>query len=173
MLERRATEAGRMLDAPVTLLRCGPIVGSHLASPLGRYLRLPVVPFGLFDAPFSLLHMEDAVQAVVAALASGHDGAVNVVGSGAVTALQAARIGGRIPIPVIGPGWSAARAIAELFGSPLPDHVRELLVRGRSADGSSARSMLGVEPVRSSEDVVRELYEWGELAHLAVVGQAA
>ena len=54
LLERRAVEAGRVLDVPVTLLRCGPIVGSHLASPLGRYLRLPVVPFGVFDAPFSL-----------------------------------------------------------------------------------------------------------------------
>ena len=172
-LERRALDAGRALGVPVTLLRCGPIVGSHLASPLGRYLRLPVVPFGLFDASFSLLHMEDAVQMVVAALDAGHDGPVNVVGPGSVTALQAARLGGRIPIPVIGPGWMVARAITEVFGAPLPEHVRELLVRGRSADGSSALGAIGVEPVRSSEDVVRELYEWGELTHLAVVDRAA
>jgi UDP-glucose 4-epimerase len=172
-LERRAIEAGRALEAPVTLLRYGPVVGSHLASPLGRYLRLPVVPFGLFDAPFSLLHMEDAVQAVLGALAAGHNGPVNLVGPGAVTALQAARLGGRIPIPVLGPGWMVARAVSELFGAPLPEHVRELLVRGRSADGSSALGAIGVEPVRSTEDVVRELYEWGELAHLAVVEQAA
>ncbi|MGH9117771.1 MAG: NAD-dependent epimerase/dehydratase family protein [Acidimicrobiales bacterium] len=173
LLERRAVDAGRMLGVPVTLLRCGPIVGSHLASPLGRYLRLPVVPFGVFDASFSLLHMEDAAQAVVAALGSGHDGPVNVVGSGAVTALQAARLGGRIPFPVIGPGWMVARPITELLGSPLPDHVRELLVRGRSADGSSVGTALGVGPVHSSEDVVRELYEWGELAQLAVAERAA
>jgi UDP-glucose 4-epimerase len=172
-LERRALEAGRSLDVPVTLLRCGPIVGSHLASPLGRYLRLPIVPVGLFDSPFSLLHMEDAVQAVVAAFNAGHNGPVNIVGPGAVTALQAARLGGRIPIPVIGPGWIVARAMAEVFGAPLPDHVRELLVRGRSADGSSARGAIGVEPQRTTEDVVRELYEWGELTHLPVVEKAA
>jgi nucleoside-diphosphate-sugar epimerase len=66
-----------------------------------------------------------------------------------------------------------ARAVTEVFGAPLPDHVRELLVRGRSADGSSALGAIGVEPVRTSEDVVRELYEWGELTHLAVVDRAA
>jgi UDP-glucose 4-epimerase len=172
-LERRAMAAGRSLDVPVTLLRCGPIVGSHLASPLGRYLRLPVVPFGVFDAPFSLLHMEDAVQAVVGALRAGHNGPVNVVGQGAVTALQAARLGGRIPIPVIGPGWILARAVTEVLGAPLPEHVRELLVRGRSADGSSALGAIGVEPEQSTEDVVRELYEWGEVTHLPVIEQAA
>jgi UDP-glucose 4-epimerase len=172
-LERRAVEAGRALDVPVTLLRCGPIVGSHLASPLGRYLRLPVVPFGLFDAPFSLLHMQDAVDAVLAALRAGHDGPVNVVGPGAVSALQAARMGSRIPFPVLGPGWVVARAITEILGAPLPDHVCELLVRGRSADGASALGVLGVAPAHSTEEVVRELYEWGELAQLRVVGEAA
>ena len=173
LLERRATEAGRAIGVPVTLVRCGPIVGSHLASPLGRYLRLPVVPYSPFEGPFCLLHMEDAVQALVAALTSGHDGPVNVVGPGAVTALQAARLGGRLPFPVLGPGWMVARTITELLGSPLPDHVRELLVRGRSADGSSARSALGVEPRHTTADIVRELYEWGELAHLPVAQEAA
>jgi UDP-glucose 4-epimerase len=172
-LERRAIEAGRSLEVPVTLLRCGPIVGSHLASPLGRYLRLPVVPFGLFDAPFSLLHMEDAVQAVIASLTAEHNGPVNIVGPGAVTTLQAARLGGRIPVPVLGPGWIVARALSEVFGAPLPEHVKELLVRGRSADGSSAQGAIGVEPVRTTEEVVRELYEWGEVTHLPVSERAA
>jgi UDP-glucose 4-epimerase len=167
-LERRAAAAGRTLGVPVTLVRCGPIVGSHLASPLGRYLRLPVVPHGLFDPPFSLLHVEDAMGALVAALDVAYDGPVNVVGSGAVTAFQAARMGGRIPVPVVGSPWRIARIVTEMLGAPLPDHVRELLTRGRSADGSLGADVLGHTPRWSSEDVVKELYDWGEVAHLAV-----
>lgn len=172
-LERRAAAACRALNVPVTLLRCAPIVGSHLASPLGRYLRLPAVPVGLFDPPFSLLHMEDAVAAVIAALAAGHGGPLNVVGSGAVTAFQAARMGGRLPIPIVGPSWRVARMVTEMLGAPLPDHVRELLTRGRSADGSLVGEVLDLSPRHSTEDVVKELYHWGELAHLAVPGEAA
>jgi UDP-glucose 4-epimerase len=172
-LERRAAETGRAIGVPVTTLRCAPIVGSHLASPLGRYLRLPVVPMGLFDPTFSLLHIEDAAAAVVAAVEAGYDGPLNVVASGAVTALQAVRIGGRVPLPIAGPAWLVARVITEVAGAPLPDHVRELLVRGRSADGSLAHEVLGVEPRLTTPEVVKELYEWGELAYLPVDGEAA
>jgi UDP-glucose 4-epimerase len=172
-LERRAATAGRRAGVPVVLLRCAPIVGSHLASPLGRYLRLPVVPVGLFDPAFSLLHVEDAARAVVGTLDVDHDGPLNVVAPGAVTAMQSARIGSRIPVPVIGPSWRLARFVSEMLGAPLPDHVRELLTRGRSADGSLAGEVLGLEPRLSTEEVVRELYQWGEVTHLAAVTEAA
>jgi UDP-glucose 4-epimerase len=172
-LERRAATIGRRAGVPVALLRCAPIVGSHLASPLGRYLRLPVVPLGLFDPAFSLLHVEDAARAVVAVLDTDHDGPLNVVAPGAVTALQASRIGGRIPVPILGPSWRLARFVSEMLGAPLPDHVQELLTRGRSADGSLAAEVLGLIPRLSTEEVVRELYQWGEVSHLAAVDEAA
>ena len=54
---------------------------------------------------------------------------------------QAARLGGRIPIPVLGPGWDAARRIAEIAGAPVPPHVVELLRHGRAGDGARARDM--------------------------------
>ena len=53
-------------------------------------------------------------------------------------------MGRRVPVPVFGPGWWAAAAVAELQGAPLPPHARELLVRGCTADGSLARSVLGI-----------------------------
>jgi len=87
-----------------------------------------------------------------------------VVGPGAVTASQAVRMGRRIPLPVFGPGWWAAGAIAELQGAPLPAHSRELLTRGCTADGTLARTVLGVEP-RTTHDVVTQLYRWATLAH--------
>ena len=101
-VEDIAVSAGWAADVPVTLLRMAPVVGPHVPSPLGRYLRMaPIVPISAFaDPTFSLLHQEDAVAAVIAAAtATPYDGPLNVVGSGAVTAFQAVRLGGRIPLP--------------------------------------------------------------------------
>ncbi|HEY4377464.1 MAG TPA: NAD-dependent epimerase/dehydratase family protein [Acidimicrobiales bacterium] len=167
-VEDVAAEAGLAADIPVCALRFAPVVGPSVPSPLGRYLRLPVVPVGLFsELPFSLLHQEDAAAAVLAAVAIEADGALNVVGPGAVTGSQAVRMGGRIPLPVTGPGWLAARAVAELLSSPIPDHVRELLVRGRCAEGALAEALLGISP-RSTPDVIRQLYDWDTVQLVAV-----
>ena len=166
-VERVAGYAGVAADVPVAVLRCAPIVGSHLASPLGRYLRLPVVPVSVWsDLPFSLLHLDDAANALVAAVHAEVDGPVNVVGDGAVTAFQAVRLGSRVPLPVVGPAWAAARVAAELLGAPLPDHVHELLVRGRVADGGRAFDALGVMPALGTLEVVKELFEWAPVAFL-------
>lgn len=162
--ERMARLAGDRSGAPVTLVRCGPIVGPHFPSPLGRYLRHPIVPFSpLSDAPFSVLHQSDAAAALVAAMTAGVDGPVNVVGPGAVTASQAARIGGRVPVPVIGPAWRVARLTSEILGAPVPEHVHEALTRGRVADGSRASALLGVEPAHRTPEVIEHLFEWADI----------
>lgn len=173
--EAVAASAGEVAGVPVTALRYGPLVGPHFPSPLGRYLRLPVVPFSLLaDPPFSMLHQEDAAAAAVAALFSGYDGPVNVVGRGAVTASKAARMGRRIPLPLFGPEWVIARRLAELAGSPVADHVLELMHRGRCANGTRTEEILGVTPAYSTPDIVKDLYEWAPVTHLRVVeGEAA
>lgn len=168
-VEEMASRAAATAEVPLAILRFAPVVGPHIPSPLGRYLRLPVVPVSpLADPPFSLLHQEDAAAAAVRALASGIDATVNVVGPGAVTPFQAVRLGGRLPVPAVGPGWQVARAGAGLVGAPLPTHVIELLTRGRGADGALGQELLGLAPARATEDVVRDLYEWAEVVHLAV-----
>lgn len=170
-VEQVALEAGEVAGVPVTAVRCAPIVGPSIPSPLGRYLRLPMVAVDpLSELPFSLLHQEDACRAMVAAARAGYDGPLNVVGAGAVTATQAVLMGRRIPVPVFGPGWIAASALAELQGAPLPAHSRELLVRGGTADGSRARSVLGLEP-HTTHDVVQQLYRWHTVAHEQPTGQ--
>jgi UDP-glucose 4-epimerase len=167
-VERVAAAAGRTADVPVAALRLAPLAGSHVPSPLVRLLRLPVVPFeGLADPPFCLLHPGDAAAAVVAAVRAQVDGPVNVVAAGAVTAAQAARLGGRVPFPVTGPGWAVVRRLTSLAGAPLPDHVAELLRRGRAADASAAATLLGVVPEHSALDVVKDVYEWAPVAPLA------
>jgi UDP-glucose 4-epimerase len=169
--EHIAREAGAAAGVPVTALRFAPLVGPHFPSPLGRLLRLPAVPFAaLSDPPFSILHQDDAARAAVAALHAGFDGPVNVVGPGAVTASQAARLGGRVPVPIGGPGWRVATALAELAGAPVPEHVRELLVKGRTASGSLVAAALGTEPLHRTPDVVEHLFEWSDVV---VVRQGA
>jgi UDP-glucose 4-epimerase len=166
-VEELALETGRAAGAVVTSLRFAPLTGAAMPSPLGRYLRLPVVAFGgLADLPFALLHQNDAAAAIVAAVDGGPDAPVNVVGAGATTPAQAARMGGRIPLPILGLQWQLARVGAELLGAPLPDHVRELLTRGRVADGSAAADRLGVTPAWTTLDIVRDLYEWAPVTYL-------
>jgi UDP-glucose 4-epimerase len=154
----------------VGVLRLAPVVGPHVPSPLGRYLRLPVVGCSaVADPSFSLLHAEDAARAFVHALLAGADRTYNVVASGAITASQAARLGSRVPVPVGGPAWSALTRIAELAGAPVPAHVVELLRRGRSADGGAFEREIGFHAARSTPDVVRDLYEWAPVTPLRAV----
>jgi len=173
-VEEVAAESARSAEVPLTILRYAPVVGPHIPSPLGRCLRLPLVPIsGLGDPPFSLLHQEDAAAAAVRALESGLDGTVNVVGPGAVTPLQAVLLGNRFPLPTIGPGWLAARMACAAVGAPLPAHVIELLTRGRGADGALGQESLGLVTARSTVEVVHDLYEWAEVIHLDVAHRDA
>jgi UDP-glucose 4-epimerase len=173
-VERTATHAGLAAGVPVTILRFASLVGPHFPSPLGRLLRLPLVPVSLTgDLPFSVLHQEDAATAVMAALDAGFDGPVNVVNPGVITASQAARLGGRVGVPLWGPGWRGAQLVAELLSAPLPAHIRELLVRGRTADGTLAARALGFAPTRATRQVVEMLYEWAEVTYLPVREEAA
>ena len=169
-LEQVMAHLGRARGIAVARLRFAPVAGPHTPSPLTRYLRLPfVVPVGAIpDPPFSLLHIDDAADATLAAVERRFDGAVNVVGPGAVTASQAVRLGGRIPLPTIGPGWLFARLAAASLGSPLPDHVIELFTRGRTADGALARSVLGQTPTHGTSDIVRDMYHWSPVTYLDV-----
>ena len=173
-VERVAAAAGRTADVPVTAVRTAPVAGPHFPSPLGRVLRLPVVPFAVAaDPPFSIVHQEDAAAALVAALHLDHDGPLNLVGPDAVTAAQAARLGGRVPLPVAGPGWEVARRLCELMGAPVPSHVIELLRRGRAADGTTAASLLGGAPQHSTIDVVKAIYEWAPVTPLRPAADGA
>lgn len=173
-VERVCREAGYSAAIPVTLLRPATVVGPHVPSPLGRLLRLPVVPFyALGDPPFSVVHQEDVARAFVAALMHPHDGPVNVVGPGAVTASQAARLGRRVPLPVFGPAWRVTRVLAQFAGAPVPEHVQELLCRGRTADGSLAVEALYFRPAHGTPDAVRHLYEWSRTSYISTPAQEA
>lgn len=173
--ERAVASFARSGGVPVTHLRFAPIAGFHAPSPLARLLKLQAVPVPAITEPtFALVHAGDAADVIVAAVNAERDEAVNVVAPGVVSAYQAARIGGRVPVPVLGPGWAVARRIVEVAGAPLPDHVHELLVRGRSADGSHCASVLGLAPTTSTRDIVSEIQQQAGVEFFEVIdGYAA
>ncbi|HWS47182.1 MAG TPA: NAD-dependent epimerase/dehydratase family protein [Acidimicrobiia bacterium] len=149
---------------PFAALRYAPIVGSHTPSPLGRLLRLPVVPVSaIADPPFMLLHPDDAADAMVAAIERRLAGPCNVVGPGAATPWQAARLGSRVPLPIPPGLWGPAMRAAEIAGAAIAPHVVELLRHGRTGDGSRARDELGLTRLIPTQDVLRELFEWADV----------
>ncbi len=160
-VESVSAALGRRLDIPVAALRYAVVAGSHVPSPLGRLLRLPVVPVpALADPPFVLLDQEDAARSMVEALVRGFDGPLNVVGPGATSPWQAVSLGNRVPMPVAGLGWSLACRTAELAGAPVPPHVLELMRYGSVGDGGRAVDELALGFMVPTQEVLADLYEW-------------
>jgi UDP-glucose 4-epimerase len=166
-VEKITAGIGRRHDIPVASLRYAPVAGSHVPSPLGRLLRLPAVPVPAFgDPPFSLLHPEDAASAMVAAIVRRYDGPLNVVGPGAATPWQAARLGGRVPLPVAPALWGWAARVTEFSGAAIAPHVVELLRFGRTGSGERAPEQLGLGRLQSTQEVLREVFEWADVVPL-------
>jgi UDP-glucose 4-epimerase len=166
-IEHTAGEIGTRIKVAVGALRLAPVIGPHIPSPLGRYLRMPAVPFSaLADPPFAVSQEIDVAAAFVAAARVRLDQPLNIVAPGAITALQAIRRGRRIPIPLFGPDWVVARGLSYLAGAPIPDHVLELMHRGRLADGARAAEVLGVAPSNTTQEVIDKLYGWPSVVHI-------
>jgi len=160
-IERTAASIGRRVGVSVGAIRMGTVLGPHVPSPLGRVLRMPAVPFSvLADPPFAVVEDVVVARAFVSAARRRLSEPVNVVANGAITALQAARRGRRIPVPLIGPEWAVAKAISQLLGAPIPDHVLEALHRGRLADNGRMAELLGFTSPTTTMDVIGALYEW-------------
>jgi UDP-glucose 4-epimerase len=172
-VEAMASDLARRDGIAVCSLRYAVVAGSHAPSPLARLLRLPVVPVPAFaDPPFALLHHDDAARAMVEALVRGYEGPLNVVGAGATSPWQAVRLGGRFPMPVVGPGWAAARRFVTLAGAPIPDHVEEALHHGRVADGSRATDVLDLGFVHPTQEVLVDVFDWATVTPIATSERA-
>ncbi len=173
-VEESARAFSSLRDIPVTILRFAPIIGPYIPSPLGRYLRLPVVPVvAPVDSPIQLVHIDDVCDSTVAAVRARVGGVFNIVGEGAVTGSQAARLGNRLIVPVWGPGWQLSKLATAAFGSPLPEHTAEAMRRGQTADGSRAHKELDFVPARTTRECVEDLYQWASIVRVDVDRSAA
>ena len=166
-VEATARTVGQRVGVAVSALRLAPVLGPHVPSPLGRVLRQPLVPFSLLaDSPFTVILDSDAARAFVAAAEQRTQGPLNVVANGAITTMQAIWRGRRMPLPLVGPEWRIARRLSHLFGAPLPEHVMELIHRGRLADGDRLTPALGIAPHVTTQQVVDRLFKWDAIVRV-------
>ncbi len=155
------------------VIRCRPVGALLMEDNSGTDEKIIAVPVdALHDPPFSLLHPDDACAAMVAALERRADGPFNIVGPGAASPWQTARLGGRLPVPVFGPMWGPTAQAVEFMGAAIAPHVVELLRFGRTANGAKAADVLGLDAIRSTQSVVRDLYEWAEVVPIVTAREA-
>lgn len=160
-IERTAASIGERIGVTVGAIRMATVLGPHVPSPLGRLLRMPAVPFSILaDPPFAVVEDVEVARAFVAAAQRRLAEPVNVVANGAITALQCARRGRRIPVPLVGPDWRVARLVSQLLGAPIPDHIMETLHRGRLADNSRMEELVGFSPSATTSEVIDKVYRW-------------
>src|SRR5258706_2563957 len=160
-IETTAQAVGTRVGVAVSALRLAHVLGPHVPNPLGHALRQPILPFSLLaDYAFAVTIDADAACAFVAAAEQRPQGPLNVVGAGAITTMQAIWRGRRLPLPLFWPEWRVARHVRHLLGAPLPEHVMELIHRGRLADGGRLTEALGIAPHVTTGEVIDRLFQW-------------
>jgi UDP-glucose 4-epimerase len=146
----------------VTVLRFATLLGPGVHTFYTRIFSKRVVPVLLgYDPLVQLLHPEDALAAVDAALATGPCGVVNVVPSDTISLLTALHLANKLTIAV---PHLVAYPLAELWWGTgvgeapggFIDYARYLFV----ADGEKARQELGFEPLHTSRDALMAYLEY-------------
>ncbi|MFM9083454.1 MAG: NAD-dependent epimerase/dehydratase family protein [Actinomycetota bacterium] len=173
-IEDQATELRTAAGVNVCTLRLAPVLGAHVPSPLGRLMRLPMVPYhGVRNPVFCVVEDHDAAPAFLAAAARDADGTVNIVANGAISMLRATTMGRRIPVPSFGPGWSIARSATGIAGAPMPDHVADLIENGRLAASNEAAHLLRFAAAHTTTEVIERLYMWPSVERIPARVQVA
>ena len=174
VIEEQATDLRIAKGVNVCTLRLAPVLGAHVPSPLGRLLRLPAVPVhGITNPGFTVVEDRDAATAFMLGAERDADGVVNIVANGAISVLRALSIGRRVPVPAFGPAWWFARRMSTVAGAPVPDHVAELLQRGRMAASNEAAHLLRFAPSHTTNQVIRRLYQWPSVERIPARMQVA
>jgi UDP-glucose 4-epimerase len=164
-----------------TVLRFAPLLGPGVHNFYTRIFSKRVVPVVLgYDPLVQLLHPEDALGAVEAALERGPSGVVNVVPSASLTLLTALHLSDKLALPVPHP---IAYPLAEAWwGSGLGEAPGGFVDFARFpflADGEKASRDLGFRPRHSSRDALFAYLEYrypetarrGRRGDVAVAGE--
>ena len=146
----------------VTVLRFATLLGPGVHTFYTRVFSKRVVPVVLgYDPLVQLLHPEDALAAVDAALAKGPCGVVNVVPRATISLLTALHLANKLTVAVphvvahlLADVWWGT-GVGEAPGG-FVDYARFPFV----ADGEKARLELGFEPVHASRDALMAYLEY-------------
>jgi UDP-glucose 4-epimerase len=140
------------------------VIGAGLDTPIMRLFGSPVIPTFLgHDPRLQVVHADDAVAAIAAAVPVPVRGAVNVAGEGTISLTRALRRLGKTALPIAAPLYGpAVGALARTTGLPRMDaDVLRYLRYGRGVDTTRLRHDLGFSPafttVAAIDDVAARL----------------
>ena len=138
----------RRADVEISMLRLANIVGPGIKTSLTDYFSLPVIPTPLgFDARLQLVHEDDALKGLLLATLGAAVGIVNVAGDGVITVQQAARLSGRVSVPVpLSAGGLLGRFIKSAGLADFSQDQMQFLAWGRGMDTTKMREVLHLEP---------------------------
>jgi UDP-glucose 4-epimerase len=143
-------------DIETVILRPAHIVGPHVRNAPSKYLGLRVVPTIMgFDPMVQLIHEEDVVRMVRAALETGPRGVYNVAGTDAVPLSRILHILGKPVLPIPGPAFKLFLERAwsyrlTSFPAPELDHIRFNAV----LDTTRMRKDFRLQPERSLYEIL-------------------
>ena len=141
-----------------TMLRYQPSIGPGLDTQVSRYLALPLVPTYLgFDPRMQLVHQEDAIEALVAAVGHPVRGAVNVAAPGTVGLTRMIRLSGRPSAPIPSPLFGSTVGAAKRLGmADFSEDFQRLLRYGRAVDVTRLTEEVGYRPRFSTVETVKD-----------------
>jgi UDP-glucose 4-epimerase len=141
-----------------TMLRYQPAIGPSLDTQITRYLSQAACPTYLgFDPRIQLVHEQDALEALLAAIRNPVRGAVNVAGRGTIGLGRMIRLAGRPPFPIAGPLFSTVAGAARRLGlGAYSEDFRRLLRYGRAVDIRRLEDEVGHEPRYSTPAAVQD-----------------
>jgi UDP-glucose 4-epimerase len=152
------TYSRRHPDVTCTMLRYQPAIGPSLATQVTRYLSQPACPTYLgFDPRIQLVHEDDALDALVAAIRRPVRGAVNVAARGTIGLARMIRMAGRPLLPLAGPLFGPLTGVGRRLGlDAYSEDFRRLLRYGRGVDIARLEGEVGHRPRYSTVEAVED-----------------
>ena len=160
------TYARRHAGVSCTMLRYQPAIGPGLRTQITRYLSQPVCPTYMgFDPRIQLVHIDDALDAMGAAVRNPVPGAVNVACPGTIGLSRMIRLAGKRPLPIAAPLFGAVTSTGRRLGLDAQSEDFERLLRyGRGVDTRRLTDEVGFTPRHSTVDAVED---WARHARAA------
>ena len=159
--EQYARDFGRRRkDVELVILRTQNVVGPTVKTNITDYLSLPVVPTALgYDPRLQLLHEEDAVEALYAAMTNECRGIFNIADDGVVFLSKAIRLLGRVQLPLLLPlAESAAETLRRMGLVDFPVDQLKLLLYGRVVNTLRAKQAFGFSPRYTTEESLLDFH---------------
>jgi UDP-glucose 4-epimerase len=150
------TYARRHAGVRCTMLRYQPAIGPGMRTQITRYLSQPVCPTYMgYDPRIQLVHIDDALEAIVAAVRNPVPGAVNVAGPGTIGLSRMIRRAGKRALPIAAPLFGAVTSTGQRLGlDTQSEDFQRLLRYGRGVDIRRLTDEVGCTPRRSTVDAV-------------------